>query len=119
MSEITAQDQYNTKAHAFVARRGALVMKEFLPVGTLSGEYRVKLEVETLIFSSMQAGKIDRTYGLKITVTTRDDGYERDGSCLIDQDELNELVSGLQYLDEKTQSNVGECSSLHRDGLRN
>ncbi|MEB3276463.1 MAG: hypothetical protein VKM92_05785, partial [Cyanobacteriota bacterium] len=97
MSITIAQENYNTNAQAFIAKRGALIMKEFANVGSLTGESRSKLKIETLVFSSMQGAQIERAYGLKIKIQTCDDGFFRDEACLIDQDELPELINGITY----------------------
>ena len=100
------------------------MMKEFSTVGSLSGQYKSKLEIETLVFSSMQSGQVERTYGLKITVQTSDNSYPKDGTCLIDQDELTELSDGLRYLDDKLMQlstgvqNYTELQYVTRDGFR-
>lgn len=107
MSNIVAQAQYNTRAQTFIAKRGALVMKEFSSIGKLVGEYKSKIEIDTLVFSYMQGTQSDRTFGLKVTVTTMDDGYAREGTCLIDQDELPELINGISYLEDKLALLIG------------
>jgi hypothetical protein len=101
MSDSSPLAQYNTKAQTFIAKRGALVMKEFSPLGFLTGQYNSKIEIESLFFTVMKAAKIDRTYGVKVTVHTSSQGYQREETCLIDQDELQELVNGINYLNEK------------------
>jgi hypothetical protein len=101
MSDIAPLPQYNTKAQTFIAKRGALVMKEFSPIGVVHGRHASKIEVDSLVFTTMKAAKIDRTYGIKLTVYTTRQGYEREETCLIDQDELTELIKGMNYLSEK------------------
>jgi hypothetical protein len=101
MSDIAPLPQYNTKAQTFIAKRGALVMKEFSPIGVVLGRHASKIEVESLVFTIMKTAKIDRTYGIKLTIYTARQGYEREETCLIDQDELTELVNGMNFLSEK------------------
>jgi len=97
-----------TKAQAFIARKGALVMKEFHPISTIESMYDGVIEIATLVFSVMRGNKADRTYGVKVTCKNGDKDYQQDVS-LVDLEELPELLDGLRYLDEKyTQlSSVG------------
>jgi hypothetical protein len=124
MGDIVLQSQYNTKARSFIAKQGALVMKEFSHIGLILGEHRSKVSVETLVFSIMQGGQIDRTYGLKITVTIDDNEYLKEDTCLIDQDELAELVNGIEYLEAKLEQlsngvpNYTELSYVTRDDFK-
>lgn len=76
-------------------------MKEFAPVGWTLGEHRSKIEVESLVFSIMKGQQVDRTYGLKLTISTNEEGYAQEENCLVDQDELPELINGMTYLNEK------------------
>lgn len=124
MSDIIAATEYKTKAQTFIAKRGALVMKEFAPVGALTGLYSSKVEVDALIFSLMKGQQMERTYGIKITLHTNDDGYAREESCLIDQDELPELINGMAYLAEKLEQlshgvpNYTELSYVTKDDFK-
>lgn len=70
-------------------------MKQFHEVGKVTCEYGTKLTFSTLVFSIAQGGRGDRTYGLKIEHTTRDDMEE---SCFIDYDELKELLLAIKHL---------------------
>lgn len=98
MSDLIPQTNYNTKAQTFIAKRGAVVMKEISSIGLLAGKYNSKVGIDAFIFTVMKVAQIDRTCGIMVTVKTDNDGLQ---SCFIDQEELTELVNGINYLDEK------------------
>jgi hypothetical protein len=100
MTHSNPAPESGTKAQAFIARKGALVMKEFHPISTVESVYDGEMEIETLVFSVMRGHQVDRTYGVKVTCRTGDENYQQDVS-LVDLDELPELLDGLRYLDEK------------------
>lgn len=94
-----AQDA--TKAQAFIARKGALVMKEFHPIAKVESDYIGHLEIETLVFSMMKGRQAERTLGVKVTAVSHSNSYRKESVSLIDLDELPELLDGLRYLREK------------------
>lgn len=100
MTPVNSSAESGTKAQAFIARKGALVMKEFHPISTVESIYDGELDIDTLVFSVMRGHQVDRTYGVKVTCRTGEQDYQQDVS-LVDLDELPELVDGLRYLDEK------------------
>ena len=100
MTQSNPASESGTKAQAFIARKGALVMKEFHPISTVESVYEGEMEIETLVFSVMRGHQVDRTYGVKETCRTGDEDYQQYVS-LVDLDELPELLDGLRYLDEK------------------
>jgi hypothetical protein len=100
MTQSNSVSESGTKAQAFIARKGALVMKEFHPISTVESVFDGEMDIETLVFSVMRGHQIDRTYGVKVTCRTGDEEYQQDIS-LVDLDELPELLDGLRYLDEK------------------
>lgn len=99
-------------------------MKEFSPIGKLNGLYSSQIEIDALIFSIMKGQQMERTYGIKITLFTNDDGYSREQSCLVDQDELPELVNGMTFLAEKLEQlrngvpNYTELSYVTKDDFK-
>ena len=96
MSDLIPQPKHNTKAQTFTAKRGALVMKEISSIGLLTGKYNSKVGIDAFIFTVMKVAQIDRTRGIMVTVKTDNDGLQ---TCLIDEDELPELVNGINYLE--------------------
>jgi hypothetical protein len=84
-----------TRAAKFLARRGHVVMKQFHEIGTMKCDLGTKLTFTTLVFAIAQNAKGERTFGLKIEHETRNG---RNESCLVDHDELKELLLAIKYL---------------------
>ena len=99
MSEIRKlapqRDEPATEAARFLAKRGHVVMKQFHEIGKVKCDYGTKLTFSTLIFAIAQATTGDRTFGLKIEHESTE-GYEE--SCLVDFDELKELLLAIKHL---------------------
>ena len=90
-----SRDEPATTAGKFLARRGHVVMKQFHDIGKLRCDAGTKLTFTTLVFAIGQGSKGDRTFGLKIEHEAEDRQYE---SCLVDFDELKELLLAIKYL---------------------
>lgn len=99
MSEIRKlapqRDEPATEAARFLAKRGLVVMKQFHEIGKVKCDYGTKLTFSTLIFAIAQGSKGERTFGLKIEHESAE-GYEE--SCLVDFDELKELLLAIKHL---------------------
>lgn len=125
MSEIRQLAPYRgepaTEAGRFLAKRGHVVMKQFREIGKVQCDYGTKLTFSTLIFSIAQGTKGDRTFGLKIEHESQD-GMEE--SCLIDFDELKELLLAIKHLLELAKRTAAERSDytefeyITRDSLK-
>ena len=89
------RDEPATQAARFLAKRGCVVMKQFHEIGKVKCDYGTTLTFATLIFAIAQGTKGDRTFGLKIE-HENNDGYEE--SCLVDFDELKELLLAIKHL---------------------
>lgn len=100
-------DEPATQAGKFLIRRGHVVMKEFRDFGSFKCDYGTKLSVSTLIFAIAQGASGDRTFGIKLEHQNAD-GY--DESCLIDFDELKELLLAIKYLLQLAQEKAGTKS---------
>ena len=96
-------------------------MKQFHDIGKLKCDVGTKLTFTTLVFAFAQASSGDRTFGLKIEHEGVDGEYE---SCLVDFDELKELLLAIKYLigvakDSATQrTDYTECEYITRDKLK-
>lgn len=90
-----SREEPATNAGKFLAKRGHVVMKQFHEIGKFKCDLGKKLTFTTLIFAIAQGTKGDRTFGLKIEHETREGEYE---SCLVDFDELKELLLAIKYL---------------------
>lgn len=115
------QEEPATEAGRFLAKRGHVVMKQFHEVGTIKSGYGPKLTFSTLVFAIAQGTKGERTFGLKIEHETRD-GIEE--SCLVDFDELKELLLAIKHLlglakqTANEQSDYTEFQYVTRDYLK-
>lgn len=95
-------------------------MKQFREIGKVQSDYGTKLTFSTLVFAIAQGTKGDRTFGLKIEQS--DDDIEE--SCLIDFDELKELLLAIKYLLELAKRTAAERSDytefeyVTRDSLK-
>ena len=116
-----SSDEPPTNAGKFLAKRGHVVMKQFHEIGTLKCDLGTKLTLTTLVFAIAQGTKGDRTFGLKIEHATRNG---RDESCLVDHDELKELLLAIKYLVGLAKQTSGERSDytefvyVTRDSLK-
>lgn len=125
MSEVRKlapqRNEPGTEAGKFLAKRGHVVMKQFHQVGKVKCEYGTKLIFSTLVFAIAQGTRGDRTFGLKIEHESPE-GLEE--SCLVDFDELKELLLAIKYLLElsKRMSNekndYTEFEYITRDYLK-
>ena len=99
MSEIRKlapqRDEPGTEAGKFLAKRGHVVMKQFHEVGKVKCDYGTKLTFSTLVFAIAQGAKGERTFGLKIEHESSKGLVE---SCLVDFDELKELLLAIKHL---------------------
>ena len=106
-----------TKAQAFIARKGALVMKEFHPIAKVESDYIGQLEIETLVFSMMKGRQVERTLGVKATTVSYSNSFRQESISLIDLDEMPELLDGLRYLREKQEQllagNISDYTELN------
>ncbi len=84
-----------TNAGRFLAKRGIVVMKEFKDFGKLRCDYGTTLTISTLIFAIVQREAGERTFGIKME---HENPESYDESCLLDFDELKELLLAIKYL---------------------
>lgn len=101
------RDEPATEAGRFLAKRGHVVMKQFREIGKVQCDYGTKLRFSTLLFAIAQGSKGDRTFGLKIEHESQDGTVE---SCLIDFDELKELLLAIKHLFELAKQTASERS---------
>lgn len=110
-----------TRAAQFLAKRGHVVMKQFHEIGTMKCDLGTKLTLTTLVFAIAKNTRGDRTFGLKIEHATRNGRSE---SCLVDHDELKELLLAIKYLVELANQTSAERSDytefvyVTRDSLK-
>lgn len=109
MSEIRKlapqRDEPATEAGRFLAKRGHVVMKQFHEIGKVQCDYGTKLTFSTLLFAIAKGTMGNRTFGLKIEHETYDGDHE---SCLVDFDELKELLLAIKHLLSLAKQNASE-----------
>ena len=90
----------STKIEAFSAKTGVVMIKGFSTVGRVSGRGIVSVDVrEFRDASSPKTG----VYGVAIEV--KESGrLEREARSFIDQDEIDSLVSGIDYISKISKS---------------
>jgi hypothetical protein len=93
-----------TRAGQFLIKRGHVVLKEFRDIGSFKCDHGTKLSVQTLIFAIASGGSGDRTFGIKLEHANPN---KYDESCLIDFDELKELLIAIKYLLQLAQEKQG------------
>ena len=85
-----------TKLEAFLARKGMLIVKEFYPLGSLSGALETKAEADAVVmYEPGHEGQ--RVRGIRIEVT----GGGRYGSgetAFLDMEEVQSLSEALEYM---------------------
>jgi hypothetical protein len=107
-----------TKLEAFQAKTGTVIVRGFSRVGSATGVESGSILVETI--ELRDAGDNSKVYG--ITVEVRDSGSpERNHLSLVDYDEIDSLLKGLEYLgkvdNSVTQLRAFEADYRTRDDL--
>lgn len=98
MNNITSTAQTadtGTNLRNFMANRGAIIIKETKPIGTVTGDYGVSLEVETIVLQVIRGVKKDTAFGALLTVKKSDGTEEK---VNLDFDELAELINALSVI---------------------
>jgi len=85
-----------TKLEEFSARKGTVIVRGFEQVGVASGRYGTSIKVEAKEFIDVSTGK--KEYGISIEVKKRDIRYDKESTSYIDYDEIESLISGIDYI---------------------
>lgn len=110
-----------TDAGRFLAKRGHVVMKQFREVGRVGCLYGNELIFSTLLFAIAQGTRGERTFGIRIEHESSDGTEE---ACLVDFDELKELLLAIKHLlgtakqSATEQSDYTEFEYITRDSLK-
>lgn len=99
--------EHTTRVGEFLVKRGHVVMKQFRDFGSFKCNYGTKLSIQTLIFAIASGVTGERTFGIKVS---HQNPNEFDESCLIDFDELKELLLAIKYLLQLAQEKQGTPS---------
>jgi hypothetical protein len=88
-----------TKLEAFSAKTGAVVIVGFTTIGTLKGQFSEEIEVDAREMRDAATGRV--VSGLSLHIKA--DRYN-DRTCFVDEDEIESLVKGLDYISKATNS---------------
>ena len=97
----------NTQLQAFLAKRGAIIVKEDMCIGRLSALYSVVCEF-TAIVVWQPGSESDKFKGVQVCLKRSDDGNEESEAAFLDLDELDSLSTALTYLVDAARKWSGE-----------
>ncbi len=83
-----------TKIETFQAKRGAVIVKNYTTIGTLTGTGGAA-EVTSYEFVDAQTGRKQYGIGVEVKQNTR---LEREERSFIDYDEIDSLLQGIDYI---------------------
>lgn len=92
---LPAKEEPPTAVGKFLAKRGLLVIKQFREIGKIECNYGTTLVVSTLVLAVAKGSTGEQTFGLKFEHESQDGLQE---SCLVDFDELKELLLAIKHL---------------------
>src|SRR5688500_18985813 len=98
MSEIidSAWAREGTSVSRFLANRAARVVEETRPVGRVKGEHGDVVSAETMILNVVKGTKKETTYGIRLERSNSNGDF--DSAVFIDYDELDELISAIDFI---------------------
>ncbi len=85
-----------TKLEEFSARTGVVIIRGFEEIGSSYGLYSTSIKVEAKEFVNVLTGK--KEYGITIEVKKEDGRYDKESTSYIDYDEIDSLISGIDYI---------------------
>ena len=89
----SAQKEPKTKLEAFEAKTGTVLIKGFQEIGSVAGLGSVSVDCRE--FTDANTGR--KEYG--ITIEVKESGrFERKNTTLIDYDEIDSLLKGIDYI---------------------
>jgi glutaredoxin-related protein len=96
-------EETGTNVKRFLSMRGTLMMKEFRDVNVIKCEYGKKINIATVIISTMATTtkRSEIRYGIKFEALD-EDGQDA-GTAFMDFDEFDELISALEYINKLAQ----------------
>ncbi len=85
-----------TKLEEFSARTGVVIIRGFEEIGSSYGLYSTSIKVEAKEFVNVLTG--EEEYGITIEVKKEDGRYDKESTSYIDYDEIDSLISGIDYI---------------------
>lgn len=111
MSDIATETQASnagTNLRNFMTNRGAIIIKETRPIGTVSGEYGAFLEVETMVLRIIRGAEQKDAFGALLTLKTQEGNSEE--KVHLDFDEIVELIKALGVI-RHTAEEIGRTKT--------
>ena len=93
-----------TKLEEFSARTGVVIIRGFEGIGSIQGLYSTSINVEAKEFVNVSTGT--REYGITIEVKKEDGKYDKKNTSYIDYDEIESLISGIDYIAKVDKSST-------------
>ena len=101
-----SRHEEGTDVRRFLARRGAILIKETRDIGRVPGLYRDSLLISTAVLAFVKGQHKDMSYGVHIQ---RQDAEEvTESSVYLDFDELTELIDGFDFIRTSAKNMVGQ-----------
>jgi hypothetical protein len=103
-----AQDEAipGTEARRFLARRGAVAVRETRDIGVVPGLYLDDLLVSTMVIAIVKGPHREMSYSVK--VERRDEDKNTTTSVLLDYDEVPELLEAFDFISSNALDMVGK-----------
>jgi hypothetical protein len=96
----TTQTQPATKLEAFASRTGIVVIRGFSTIGTMNGTGRVSVAAR-----EFRNGNNPKQAEYGVTIEVKESGrLENESRSFIDQDEIDSLVKGIDYISKIDKS---------------
>jgi hypothetical protein len=98
MQQISVEQDIaeGTSVRRFMARRGAIVVKETRDIGSVQGIYSDKILLAAVVIAVVQHGKREMSYGVQLERVAQD--RNTTASVFLDFEELGELKDALDFI---------------------
>lgn len=108
--QAQAQAESSTKLETFQAKTGAVIVKGYKEVGSLSG-LGGTVTVTSWEFLDAQSGRKEHGIGIEVKESGR---LEREERSFIDYDEIDSLIKGLDYI-SKIDASVSKLGNFEAE----
>lgn len=104
--------QAKTKLEQFSAKTGVVLIRGFHKIGSVQGLYSTSVNIEAKEFTNVTDGK--KQYGITIESFKEDGRYDKQHTSFIDYDEIDSLISGIEYI-SKVKASVTKLEDFQAD----
>lgn len=84
-----------TNLRNFMANRGAIIIKETKPFGTVNGDYYDSLSIDTMVLRIIRGTDQNDAFGVILTLKSQKGSEE---TVHLDFDEIDELINALKVI---------------------